>query len=338
MSGRLRAVVIGLGQVGWRFDEEVGRRSVWTHVGAYQASAAEYDLVGVCDVSPHARQAFASRHPNVQVFPEVEAMVRESAPDVVSICTFNQAHRMTLDAVLAAGRPRAVWCEKPLAISLADGEAMVGACERAGSILVVSHVRRWSPLWQSFKRRIDAGAVGTLRSLRVVMPNRLWSVGSHAVDLLLWLGGPVTAAAVMSNPCLEEDGEPAVNALLDCASGATGILQVSGGKSALIVEAEAIGDAGRLTLREDSGIITSETFGPSARYGGYRELTNRNAETVMQDDEFSPFVAVAHEIAQLCRGEISTPTCSGRDALATQRLLAQLVALPSSCDKATVSA
>jgi predicted dehydrogenase len=327
MSNRLRAGVIGLGQIGWRFDEEVGRRSVWTHVGAYKALPTEFDLIGACDPSARARDEFAFRHPEVPIFAEIAAMIAETAPHVVSICTPNAAHRMTLEAVLAAGRPQAVWCEKPLAVSLADADAVVNACQRAKTILVVSHVRRWSPLWQRFKWLIENESLGTLRCLRIAMPNRLWSIGSHAVDLLLWLGGPVGNLTAMAIPNLEEDGEPAVGALLNFESGAAGILQVTGGKSDLIVEAEAIGDDARMMLREDTGVITLEKFSRSLRYSGYRELRASEVENMPQDETFSPFIAIAQELARLSTNANATPTCSGRDALMTQNLLEKIIAL-----------
>ncbi len=326
MSARLRAAVIGLGQVAWRFDEEPARRTVWTHVGAYKALAQDFELVGACDFSAAARSAFASRHRDVAVFADIKAMIVETSPDVVSICTPNAAHRVALDAVLASGRPRVIWCEKPLAVSLADASAMVDACDQAQGLLVVSQVRRWSPLWQRFKTRIEAGEIGALRSLRVVMPNRLWSIGSHAVDLLLWLGGAVAATKAMHVPALDEGGEPAVSAILSFESGAAGILQVSGRKANLVVEAEATGDAGRLTLREDYGTVTFESFSPSLSYEGYRQFGPAAIDKVA-DEGYSPFVAIGREICGLVRGAITDPTCSGRAALATQVLLDQLAAV-----------
>ncbi len=338
MSARLRAAVIGLGQVGWRFDQEAGRRSVWSHAGAYTALGEAFELAGAADPSAEARRDFAAAHPGVPAFAEIATMMRETAPEIVSICAPNAAHRAALDAVLAAGRPRAVWCEKPLAVSLADGKAMVAACDAVRALLVVSHVRRWSPLWQTLKRRIDGNEIGRLRSLRIAMPNRLWTIGSHAADLLLWLGGPAVAVAALPIPALEEAGEPAVDAIVTFESGAAGILQVTGEKSGLIVEAEAIGTDGRLCLREDCGTIAAETFRPSTRYAGYRELAAGGTEAIAQDDQFSPFVAIAREIAGLCAGDLAAPTCSGRDALATQALLDRLAAAAAPLHRSMASA
>ena len=338
MRARLRAAVIGLGQVGWRFDQEPGRRSIWSHVGAYKALDETFDLVGAADPSADARRDFSATHEGVPVFAEIATMMRDTVPEVVSICASNAAHRAALDAVLAAGRPRAIWCEKPLAVSLADGKAMVAACEQTRVFLVVSHVRRWSPLWQTLKHRIESNEIGRLRSLRVAMPNRLWSVGSHAADLLQWFGGPVDAVVAMPIPALEEAGEPAVDAMVTFGSGAAGILQVTGEKSGLIVEAEAIGTHGRLTVREDAGTITVELFRPSARYAGYSELAPGGVETVAQSDSFSPFVAIAREIGGLCAGERSIPTCSGRDALATQALLERFATAVQTSHRSIASA
>lgn len=329
MSGRLRAAVIGLGQAGWRFDEESGRDAIWTHVGAYKSLAGEFELAGACDLSAAARKAFGARHRGVPIFAKIAALMQEAEPEIVSICTPNASHRATLDAVLSGGQPRAIWCEKPLALSLTDAIAMVNACDQAQTRLVISHVRRWSPLWQRFKARLDAGEIGALRCLRVAMPNRLWSIGSHAVDLLLWLGGHVVAVNPMAVPALDESGEPAIGALLTFESGALGILQTTGLKSGLIVEAEAIGDAGRLMLREDTASIVLEPLAPSSRYVGYRELGAGSREQIESGTDFSPFVAIARELAGLARGTIVAPTCSGRSALTTQDLLEQLAAAAS---------
>lgn len=331
MTEPLRAVVIGLGQVGWRFDEEPGREAVWTHAGAYSSLEGEIVLAGASDPSAEARSAFAAKYPDVPVHDTVAAAMA-AAPDIVSICTPNSAHRSTLEDVLSNGSPRVVWCEKPLATSGADARAMIEDCARSDAILVVSHVRRWSPLWQRFKARMEAD-LGPVRSLRIAMPNRLWSIGSHAVDLLLWLAGPVESISPLPVPALTEGEEPAVAALTVHGSGTAGIVQVTGLKNGLIVEAEAIGDRGRLLLREDRSEIVFERFTPSARYDGYSELAEPEVERIEPEPGFSPFIEIAREAARLARGEQGMPTCDGLAALSVQDMLEQLSAAAMAGDK-----
>ena len=323
MSAPLRCAIAGLGNVGWRFDEDPGRKAIWSHAGAYASLAGDYEIVGACDPSQKARRDFSARYPSVPTFENVTDLMQAQTPEIVSICVPNALHWRILKDVLAQRPPRVVWCEKPLATSLRDGTAMVEACARKSVFLIVSHVRRWSPQWQYFKE-VMAEELGPLRSLRIAMPNRLWSIGSHAVDLLSWLGGPVNTIAALPVSALAQDNEPAVGGVFGFASGAMGILQVTGKKSKLIVEAEAIGDRGRLTYREDRQVINLERFTASPRYAGYETLGDAEPLKMRVDENFSPFVSVALEAAELARRRRHAPTCDGTAALEVQRLLHSL--------------
>lgn len=324
MARKLRALVIGLGRVGSRFDEEPERREVWTHVGAYLALPDRFDLVGACEPDRENAQAFHRRCPAVPLFDTVADLPGDLAPDLVSICTPAETHRQVLEEVVERLRPRIVWCEKPLAVTVADAEAMVDFCAKRDVTVVVSHVRRWLPLWRRTRELVADGAVGTVRSVRVAMPNRLFTIGSHAIDLLLFLGGPVETVKALDIPALEEDGEPAVAALFCYQSGAVGMLEVTGYRDGLVVEAAITGDQGRVSAREDRGLLTIEKFSPSEAYAGYRQLVEVGVERHGTGADTSPFVAIAEEIVSLAADSKRRPRCDGADALAVQRVLAAL--------------
>jgi predicted dehydrogenase len=324
MNRSLKTVVVGLGRVGSRFDEEPGRKVVWTHVGAYLAHAETFELVGACEPDAENATRFTARCPGVPVFGDLDALLAATSPDVASICTPIASHRAVLSALLDRPSIKAIWCEKPLADRLDDAESMIAGAAARGVPMVVSHVRRWVPLWRRVKALIDSGAVGSLRCVRVAMPNRLWSVGSHAVDLALFLGGRITDLKSSDIAALHQEGEPARAALLQFASGAYGIVQVTGTRENLMVEAEVIGDAGRVWAREDAGEIRIERFAPSPHYKGYRQLADAAVETHAALTDASPFVAIAAELAELARGARQTATCDGPAALAVQRALGQM--------------
>jgi predicted dehydrogenase len=316
---RLRAVVVGLGQVGSRFDEEPGRTTVWSHVGAYLRLAERFALCGGADVSPAGLAAFRVRCPDVPACATIDELIR-LRPQVASVCTPAESHALVVSQLLTCPDLRLIWCEKPLAIELAEARRLIEACRVRNVLLMVSFNRHWLPLWRRVKELIDQGAVGTVRSLRVAMPNRLYSVGSHSVDLALMLGGPVEDVAALELPALAEGGEPAVTAVLRHRSGAAGIVQVTGLKPQLVVEAEVLGDDGRLWAREDEGRIVIERFTASPHYAGYRQLAGRSEETVESLATFSPFVAMAENAADaLARG---VPlACDGDHAVEVQRIL-----------------
>lgn len=333
MTGRvdrkLRAAVVGVGKVGSRFDEEEGRTTVWSHVGAYLERPHVFDLVAVCDPDPLNAEAFRQRCPDVPVYASLETLLAKARADVVSICTPPDSHGPILDSLLSGDRPQLVWCEKPLATDFDTARRMVDACSAADVRLIVSHVRRWVPLWRRLRSLVKDGAVGTVRCVRVAMGNRLLSIGSHAVDLLLYLGGRPRTVVSLDIPELYEDDEPARAALVAFDEGGYGIVQVSGRKSNLVIEAEVLGDAGRLVAREQDGTITFEPFIDSLVYAGYRQLAAADAERHATLSSMSPFLAIADDIPGLIADRARPAPCEGSHALDVQAVLAEMAAAQS---------
>lgn len=109
--------------------------------------------------------------------------------DVVSIATPGRFHREhVIDAVSAETPPGVVWCEKPIATNLRDASEMVDACERAGVELLVNHSRRFSACFRTLHRLLhQTEFFGEVKSVEVVSGGELLNVGTHYVDLLLYL-------------------------------------------------------------------------------------------------------------------------------------------------------
>jgi predicted dehydrogenase len=196
---------------------------------------------------------------------------------------------------------------------------MVEACRKRNIKLMASYNRHWLPIWRRTHDLIREGALGTVRTLRVAFPNRLFSIGSHAVDLALMLGGPVGSVVAQPLPKLDELGEPAVAALLRHRSGVSGIVQVTGTSKQFFAEAEIIGDDGRLFAREDHGLIVIEHFEESRTYKGYRQLGAPREERT-DSANFSTFLAMADNAIDAVTKD--TPlACDGAHALEVQRVL-----------------
>ncbi|MBM7171147.1 Gfo/Idh/MocA family oxidoreductase [Streptomyces sp. G44] len=95
-------------------------------------------------------------------------------PDAVIVCSENARHRPLVERAAAHGV--AVLCEKPLAATVADGEAMVAACRAAGVRLGVAHPVRFSPAYAAVKAAVASGAAGRVLVVsganNGAMPNR----------------------------------------------------------------------------------------------------------------------------------------------------------------------
>ncbi|MBO9627703.1 MAG: Gfo/Idh/MocA family oxidoreductase [Microbacterium sp.] len=139
-------------------------------------------------------------------------------PDAVIVCAENVEHRALVERAAAAGAH--VLCEKPLATSRADADAMVSAAEAAGIVLMVAYPVRFSPAYEQLRETVRAGSLGDIvavnatncggvpRGMRSWFTDPALSGGGaitdhvvHAVDLLgdLLEASPVEVYAVANS-------------------------------------------------------------------------------------------------------------------------------------------
>lgn len=161
----------------------------------------DIDFIGIADDDPARGQHFAGVY-DVPFFPSYEALLAEQ-PDGVIICSENVRHRPLVELAAAAGVH--TMCEKPLATTLEDGQAMLSACEEAGIILMTAFPMRFSAPILEVKSLLERGELGNILAVNSVnqgqMPKRYrdWFVdkelaggGSvfdhtvHLADILRW--------------------------------------------------------------------------------------------------------------------------------------------------------
>ena len=88
-------------------------------------------------------------------------MLADPGIDAVYIGTTNDLHAERTIAAARAGKH--VLCEKPLAMTLAEAEAMIEACSEAGVVLATNHHLRGAPTILAIRERFEAGAIGEAR-------------------------------------------------------------------------------------------------------------------------------------------------------------------------------
>jgi predicted dehydrogenase len=167
--------------------------------------------------------------------------------DAVFLATPHSLHVEQVIAVAAAGK--AVWCEKPLALTRAGAERAVAACRDAGVPLGCGYNRRCYSSMQTLKRMVDSGTFGDVLHVEghfsnehsipaLPLVSRGWrddpaespalgitGCGLHVLDALVDLAGPlrqVHAKAFAPKP--SPDPRDAVAVLMEFASGATGLM------------------------------------------------------------------------------------------------------------------
>ncbi|MFG2373158.1 Gfo/Idh/MocA family protein [Streptomyces sp. NPDC048504] len=182
----IRVAVVGAGMAGRAHLN--GYRQAAT---LYGAGLPEVRLVAVADAhAPFARDA-ARRYGYARAETDWRAVVEADDIDAVSVVVANDLHREIVEALLAAGKH--VLCEKPLAPSVADAEAMVKAAENTGLVAATGFTFRRSPAVNAIRQQILEGSLGPVRHFN----GHYWCDYGHNPDAPIswrYRGGPGSGA------------------------------------------------------------------------------------------------------------------------------------------------
>ncbi len=145
MADRLRIGIVGFGRMAHRYHLPALKRISRAEVVAAADSKARLE--------PAARKQGIARF-----FTDYQEMIEKVELDLVLVCTPPWLHREPVE--LCADKGVAVFCEKPMAPTLADCDAMVAACEGAGVPLYLGFIRRFDPGMERVRRAVLSGELG----------------------------------------------------------------------------------------------------------------------------------------------------------------------------------
>jgi myo-inositol 2-dehydrogenase/D-chiro-inositol 1-dehydrogenase len=189
---------------------------------------------------PAAAEAIAREHgPRVDTVEGIEA-----APDIdaVVICTPTDTHADLIERFSRAGK--AVFCEKPIDLSLARVRDCLRVVEDTGATLMVGFNRRFDPDFMAVKAAIEQGQVGTVEMVTISSRDPgappvdyirrsggiFRDMTIHDFDMARWLLGEepetvVAQASVLTDPAIGEAGDyDSVNAILRTPSGRQAVI------------------------------------------------------------------------------------------------------------------
>jgi len=251
----LKVGVIGVGDMGRRHAENL-RRAV-----------PRARLVAVADLNRERAGAVAAELEIDAWYDSAEALVAHSSLDAVVISSPPKYHLEAIRAAAAAGKH--VFCEKPLALTLAEADAALEAVERARVLLQVGHMRRYDPPYVEARKRIEAGEIGRVVVFKSIGRDQESSPAgacqvdangtlfhdstSHDFDLARWLTGDEVVevhafGAALAIPALRPLGAFDAGVVnLEFASGAIGNIEsFMDAKYGYDIRTEVVGTKGTL--------------------------------------------------------------------------------------------
>lgn len=309
---RLGVAVIGAGRMGERYTQVL-------------TGLPNAQVVAVCDMV-HETAVRVAAAAGVPAYTDFRQMLEEeNAIQAVCVCTSDQAHREA--CVCAAERGKHILVEKPLAVEVADGEAIIAAARAAGVKLMVGHILRFDPRYVGAWQAVREGRVGEPIHLFARRNNILSTgerlggrtsvlsfLGIHDIDIILWCLNerPTKVYAAASRKLLTELGvDDTIFALLHFPSGAVACVEASwvlpnNSRASLDARLEIIGTRGAVYVDMHGQGLTHVEEGrlerPDTMYGP----TLHGRVTGIIKDEIEHFVACVREDREpLITGEMA---------------------------------
>jgi D-apiose dehydrogenase len=144
-------------------------------------------LVAVADLLPERRDQARLELGDVSCYPDHTAMLEDAGLDVLTIATTGPSHAQIVRDATRQG-VRGVYCEKPMACSLADADAMIADCRSAGTVLTIGHQRRWMEQIRRIRGAIQEGAIGRPTHGYVYWATgRIGTEGTHFLDAISYI-------------------------------------------------------------------------------------------------------------------------------------------------------
>jgi myo-inositol 2-dehydrogenase/D-chiro-inositol 1-dehydrogenase len=312
-SRLVRVALIGSGRMGSFHGETVSRRLP----GA--------QLVAVADPAPAAAERLAAALGAQRAYTDAAEVFADAEVDAVVIAAPARFHADLV--VAAAGAGKAVFCEKPMALTLADADRAIDAARAAGVALQVGFNRRFAPDWMAARGLLDEGRLGTPRLLRSVTrdpggfdparvaPDTIFNETLiHDFDTLRFLNPGAEAVQVYATGDALVEPEWRDRGLLDTAvvvvrfdNRATGVAEACFEAAyGYDVRGEVLGSGGMATMGDGrrTGMVFSDAAG-------------RHVETIRSDQELLGDAYVAELAAFVAAVRSGTPVLvGGEDARA----------------------
>ena len=155
MKTKLKAGIIG----------RTGRGDYGHHLDTAYQWAPAVEVVAVADDDPAGLERAGRRTGAERLYSDYREMLEKEDLDLVNVCPrWVDCHREMVVAAAESGA-RGILCEKPMASTLADADAMVEACRANGARMAVAH-RRANAYEVHAKKLVDAGEIGEVQTIR----------------------------------------------------------------------------------------------------------------------------------------------------------------------------
>lgn len=255
-----RAALIGCGSMGSYYMDELGNRRGRTMLPIGHAEVLKTNrrtrLVAGADPNRERLDDFGRRWGVGDLFEDYREMLDRVRPEIVSIASPPELHAEHVIACAEHG-VKGIFCEKPLAPTLREADALLAACEERGIRLSINHTRRGEPHNLRIRELVEAGEFGEIKTVVVTWAGRLFLTGTHAFDLVNYFVGDDVAPLWISGDAEESPAEmKAVPTQRGVDVGGTAYLKYANGVRAFFNGRDNQASGFRLEIHGTQGLLS----------------------------------------------------------------------------------
>lgn len=322
-SKKFKAVVIGCGRIGAEERKADKRIKPITHAGVWTENP-DTDLVALADSNKKKLQTAGRLFPGARLYADASEMLKKECPDIVSVAAPSYLHK-DLVFLAASFHPRAILCEKPIALSVLDAQEMIKNCRQNKVLLFINHQRRFDSLLNKWAKKVKKGVIGDLLQGNAYYYNGLMNAGTHLIDLILnFVGQKPKSVTAYWNTRTTKDASD---------KNADGVIKFSGDFSVAIQSVTPDYGLFGLRLVGDKGLIETPNVAFNILY--QKKIKNKTfagfydlGKPEIEGGYRSMYKEVGIHIAACLKG-LEKPCGTGEDAL---RVLKVLEAIKKSAD------
>jgi predicted dehydrogenase len=340
----MKAMVIGLGRVGWSYSTEKGRGFASSHFGAYYVHNEVDTLVAVdSDKKRLAECAQWFRDANFHMGPRKDVMflsncaeaVRNCVPDIASVCVPTPMHADVMRKICHEHGPKVICLEKPLAPNLVQakdiGEQVAQTyADHKRPKVAVNLTRRWDERYQLVEFQIHSGRIGTPLLALGLHPGPLLRTGIHMLDLFNWyLGEPDRLVGIVEardnwmTEKFPETNDWSGSGIIRYKNGSYAMLANMGLNISTFVLFELFiyGDKGAIKIEDNGRSVRIQQIQESEHYADLKELKTEDHLGPVRASADDPMTRMVDDLVQCVKDPDRIPRCTIDDAIRAQRLV-----------------
>ncbi|HMB19991.1 MAG TPA: Gfo/Idh/MocA family oxidoreductase [Spirochaetota bacterium] len=316
--------LIGCGRIGFMLEEDPLRKKPCTHYGGTLSVGLK--ITHACDIHQSRLSKFAEHAgiPRSSCYTDYQSLISEVKPELVIIATWTESHAQ-IGIHAAENGVKVIVCEKPVASNLDDAHALIRACEKNGTRLIINHERRYDPRYIQVKKLLDSNQVGEVQTVNAMVltggsngnsrieagGGPLLQDGTHMVDIIRYYFGNILNVRGRFTRDMQSSGfEDRATAWLRTERGMDIFLEAGGKREYFHFELQVYGTRGKIVI--GNGYQHLYMSNESRYYTGFKDLVEVPFPGFENENYFT---REYKEAAALLNGDDLTILSGGDDGL-----------------------